>query len=245
MTTTALVVGSGPSVTRVRVPDGVTAIACNRAIEAVPAHYWIWVDRFHFDRSRHHPHARAAVGVGPDSAYRPARTWPCGPDELYLRGGTLTVAAHWATRLGVARIVFAACDALGDRDRYHAWDGAPLGEAGLEVHRRHLAETVEGIREIARAHSAIRFEDATPGSPVLGLPAPGDAAEFVARDERPIGRDASLPRGFGKLVAVTRAGESLLLWFSDSDGVVRVVRAAMGGDPFQVTLLDQVQIART
>ena len=49
---TAIVVGSGPSLRPLLPPAGSFVVACNRAIEVVPADYWIWVDRIHYERSK-------------------------------------------------------------------------------------------------------------------------------------------------------------------------------------------------
>jgi hypothetical protein len=161
--------------------DGVALIVCNRVIEVARAHHWVWVDRFHYERSKWHPNARRATRHGPSenaAHYDPevetfgvARKLPCGEHELYLSGGTLTVAAHLAITLGARRVVFTGCDAwTPGRDRYHGWDGAPLGPAGRREHEDHLARTAAGIRELARFYPGVEFLDATTGPRHLGWP---------------------------------------------------------------------------
>ena len=176
----ALVVGCGPSLVRgFVVPRDAAIIACNRAIEFVPAHHWVWVDRTHYERSKWHPNAKLTLQVGPVEALayaRPAGTYgvarelPCGEDELYLSGGTLTVAAHYAVRLGARRVVFVGCDAWGGRDRYHSWDALPLPPSDLAAHRDHLAKTAAGIRRLAEIYEHVEFRDATVGERHLPVP---------------------------------------------------------------------------
>lgn len=157
-------------------------IACNRAIELFRADYWIWVDRMHFERSQFHSNARKAIWVGPVEEdgrkedtrrvnYQISRTFPCEESHLFLGGGTLTVATHFALRKGASRIVFVGCDAWSPgRDRYHVWDGRPLDEQGQVVHREHLARTAEGVRVLADAHPHVEFFDATTSARHLGFP---------------------------------------------------------------------------
>jgi hypothetical protein len=176
----ALVVGCGPSLACGFVaPPGATVVACNRAIEFVPARHWVWVDRVHYERSKWHRHAQRAVHVGPVEAlayaqparlYRVARELPCAEDELFLAGGTLTVAAHYAVQLGVAHVVFVGCDAWGGRDRYHAWDALPLPPPELAAHREHLAKTAAGILRLAETYKHVEFRDATTGERHLPVP---------------------------------------------------------------------------
>jgi hypothetical protein len=146
----ALVVGCGESLRTLHTSElakGIwPIIACNRAIECVQADYWVWLDSAHHSRSRWHPNALNAVWVGPQEQqvlnheelvlYEIGGTLPSTPSELYLHGGTLTIAAHLAVRLGARQIAFAACDAWhSSRDRYHEWDGTPLDADGLNLHQ--------------------------------------------------------------------------------------------------------------
>ena len=176
----AVVVGCGPSLSHgFTVPRGATIIACNRAIEFMPAHHWVWVDRCHYERSKWHENAKCSVHVAPVEAlaysrpgwaYRVARELPCGDDELFLSGGTLTVAAHYAVRLQARQVVFIACNAWGGRDRYHAWDALPLPAVDLAAHREHLAQTAAGILRLAETYKHVEFRDATIGERHLPVP---------------------------------------------------------------------------
>jgi hypothetical protein len=242
--TTVVIVGCGPSLADVAwpasAPRDVLTLACNRAIEAVPADVWLWVDRMHYDRSRWHPHARRArrIGAGGEACADASRVFgtvrelPGASDELYLRGGTLTPATHYALReLGARRIVFVACDAWSEgRTRWHEWDGAPLDEAGVALHRNHLLRTAVGVRELAGRHPEVEFLDATPGGGLLGWPhvdlaaiLPGPAVK--APRPQP---DLALPRGYGRLAGVTPAGPGeAILWMEDADKGLRAVRVAL------------------
>jgi hypothetical protein len=80
-------------------------IACNRAIELIAADYWVWVDRFHYERSKWHPNAKTAIEVHPDTS-RIVQVLPCADGEFLLHGGTLTVAAHFALKQGAQKLVF-------------------------------------------------------------------------------------------------------------------------------------------
>jgi hypothetical protein len=268
-----LVVGCGPSLSVLKRYharlDGFCVIACNRAIEIVPADYWIWVDRIHYERSKWHPHATHAQQVGPAEhaaafaqgtrLYRTMRTLTHDPNELCLTGGTLTLAAHLAVRLGSRRVVFFACDAWSTaRGRYHAWDGKPLTEAGLRQHEAHLQETTQGIRRLGSTYGGVELLDATLGETFLGLPAQeleleDQEGRSVRRElmgdlqESPFLPDQGVASGYGKLVTVTPAPEGdVVLWFEDSGGGVRAVR--MGQDlsaGLALTMKGEAWIVRT
>lgn len=176
-----LIVGAGKSSERLAMrKSGIrlqNVVACNRVIELIPADYWIWVDRFHFERSRWHSNAKRAITVHPDASlihgvsYRISREWPCLESELYLSGGALTIATHFALRMCAKRIVFVGCDAwTAQRDRYHAWDGMPFTEPQRVLHEQHLVKTSEGVRRLANAHPNVEFLDATSGPQHLGFP---------------------------------------------------------------------------
>jgi hypothetical protein len=265
-----LVIGCGKSAVRdqeqIGTFSGITVLACNRAIEIVRAHYWVWVDRTHYERSGWHPNAKMADWVVPLDAspctgrdvicYDIARSLPCAKSELYLSGGTLTVAAHLAVRLGARRIVFRGCDAWGEsRDRYHYWDGMPLDGQGRATHRQHLEKTAEGIRNLARVYPDVEFLDATTGKRHLGLPfvrldslaCKRGGWRMAKKNEAKILPDPSVPMGYGRLISVTafRTKEAVM-WFEDSSGTVRAVR--MGCDTSNGLALEmkgQALVART
>jgi len=241
---TVLVVGCGPSVERLQLPPSrprdFGVVACNRAIELVAADAWVTVDRVHYERSKTHPNARRAtrVFVGtarhePDTdsvLFAPTDVLPGGDGELLLAGGTLTAAAHFAARLGPQRILFVGCDAWDEsRDRYREWDGTPLDAAGRAVHREHLARTAAGIRNLAAFYRDVAFLDATDAPRHLDLP-PGEWSARSGDGASAIVRDVAVPRGYGRLVAVSSDADHAHLWFEDTCGDVRVVRVQFGPD---------------
>lgn len=207
---TVFVVGCGPSAEHSSVLSGISrsakVIACNRAIEFVAADSWVWVDRIHFERSKWHPHARKACWVSPADQpverhgeivlYEPSRKLPCEPHQLFLGGGTLTVAAHCAVRLGAKQVVFVGCDAWSEnRDRYHSWDGAPLTPEGLSEHRNHLQRTAAGIRELAARHPEVKFYDATEKERHLGIePYPLLPTSSQPKERPKMSKKAASPR---------------------------------------------------
>jgi hypothetical protein len=251
---TAFVVGSGPSLSSVRAPAGGFVIACNRAIEIVAADFWIWVDRIHYERSKWHDHAKRAVRVGDDEhvksyppevvTYRRTADITSDSAELFLHGGTLTVAAHLAVRLGARRVVFLACDAWQEsRDRYHDWDGRAFRAEEKTEHIGHLARTAAGIARLARAHPEIEFRDATKGDRYLDLP----FVDVRAGAAAPIPRDESLPVGYGELVAVTPHGEGeVVLWLSAPGTAIRAVRMRVdAANGLGLEMRGQAQIVRS
>jgi hypothetical protein len=226
-------------------------IACNRAIEFVQADYWVWVDRIHFERSKWHPHARKACWVTPSNQpvernaeivlYEPERKLPCAPNQLYLSGGTLTVAAHLAIRLGAKEIVFVGCDAWNpQRDRYHSWDGAALTPEGLSEHENHLKRTAAGIQALAASYPDARFYDATEAERHLGLQSyspsaavpqatePLDIPKRAERIEPQPKQDLNICSGYGKLVGVMSIGPTdAILWYEDLSGTTRALRVTL------------------
>jgi hypothetical protein len=251
--TTWVVVGAGrslPSVARTASRWALErTVVCNRAIELVPGAYWVWVDRFHYERSKWHPNARLSRVAFPRGAraqvpngleYVPSRSLPCKDDELFLSGGTLTAAAHLAVHLGARTVVLVACDAwLPGQDRYHVWDGKALEESERSAHEEHLRTTARGIRSLAQAYPSVQFLDATEGPLYLGLPrvllcppprTKEKTSEVAMTKAKPkpsvsVIPDQQIPNGYGKLVAVTPMGaKESVLWFEDASGTVRALR---------------------
>ncbi len=270
-----LIVGSGPGASKVAssVRGGIRfpAVVCNRGIELWPATLWVVVDRVHYERSKWHPNARLAVHVVPTGTpvsvgqealyYDIARGLPCEVNQLFLSGGTLTVAAHLALRQGAKRLVFCGCDAWEEsRDRYHAWDGAPLDEAGLRTHRDHLEQTAAGIQALAREYPDVEFLDATEGRQHLGLKSMR-LQEFIEASAQPredkhvqtasaptvIPQDLGIPRGYGRLAGVTNLdSKQSVLWFEDSAGTLRALRVEADTDAgLAFRVRGQAEIART
>lgn len=257
---TCVVIGCGKShadLPRTRSSwSDVTTIACNRAIERVPADYWVWVDRLHYERSKWHANAERATHVYPSTwVQRPdgrpgyqfeiARGLPCDESELYLSGGTLTVAAHFALRKGAKRVVFVGCDAWAPgQDRYHAWEGKPMSEADLAAHREHLERTARAIRELGEAYPDTPLLDATPEPRHLGLP-PVELG--LPQSRGTVARDVSVAMGYGNLVSVTSLGaREAVLWFQDSGGTVRAIRMAVHrSDGLALELKGQSVVERT
>lgn len=266
----AVVVGCGRSLSALagRTAKDAILIACNRAIEVVRADYWVWADRIHYERSKWHPHARRAAIVGNleagstleerEHGYVATASLPPGDGELFLSGGTLTAAAHFAVRQGARRVVFLACDAWDPaQDRYHAWDGAPLDAEGLEAHRRHLDRTAGGIRSLAKFYPDVQFEDATVGRRYLGLPG-ADLDDFMPSStafrrspmpkttQKAIAPDQHLPTGYGKLVSVTSLGtKESVLWFEDPAGTLRAIRMGLNtSQGLSLEIKGQAQVIR-
>lgn len=269
-----IVVGSGRSLldlpSRKSIWSRYITIACNRAIEAVPADYWAWVDRVHYERSKWHPHAASAKQVYPSVSglelsgqgafrYEIARRLPCGDSELYLYGGTLTVALHFALRQGAERVIFLACDAWSPgQDRYHLWDGKALSEADLAAHQAHLEATAQGVRDLGLAYPGVQFFDGTSGPRHLNLPRvrlthrnaskSSRRSHSMAKSRAPrISQDQSISFGYGTLISVTPLGaKEAILWLQDSGGTVRAVRMALDlSRGLSLEMKGQAVIART
>ena len=130
---TILVLGSGPSLKLCPKDPGLTTIAINRAIRAVPANYWAWHDPDSWDQSKDHLYARVAEMITIAQAFkqipkdrvaylvegdsRPTRYRENPP--LYNCDLTLTWVIHLCLRMGAKRVV-----TLGTEfDRSGQYDG--------------------------------------------------------------------------------------------------------------------------
>lgn len=122
---TAFVIGMGPSrskAKRLQEPlPGSFRIAINKAIEEVPAEYWLFIDPESYFRSKDHPNAKNAKALGVD------RFWKMYPPEVYIwqraynppdfregrlihRACSLLPSLHMAVWLGAKRVVTIGCD---------------------------------------------------------------------------------------------------------------------------------------
>lgn len=123
---TAFVIGTGPSVSKAvkQLQDPVPGsfrLAINKAIESVPAEYWLFIDPESYFKSRQTQNAKGTTSLGVD------RFWKMFPPEVHIwqraynppdfqegrlihRACSLLPALHMAVWLGATRVVTVGCD---------------------------------------------------------------------------------------------------------------------------------------
>lgn len=135
----AFIVGMGPSIQNAEKHlaerhNHAFTIALNRAIERVPADYWLWMDKDAYLTSKDHKNAKAAIRCGVDKwkddydpdtyvwerAGNPDKSGPEGhrdfasdvfeKGKLAWNGVSAIAAASLAWHLGAYRIVFVGCE---------------------------------------------------------------------------------------------------------------------------------------